>query len=143
MIGIKFFFRTPKLKFPPNPFLQSQPSILALGRWVSIYYPLIDEWFDIIGPPPDEAALVKEHMDMKQISFRMYRKMTGGTGVKRAINCFMGRRLFSVYGEKTLEEKVDKEYTNTDDFFSEGPGGHEDLMPPVIFSGLVKGDDYE
>lgn len=141
MIGVKFYVRAPRHPIKGSPFVQNLPSVICIGRWISIYYPAIDEWFDIIGVKPEMKALEMGFMEIKQVSLRTYLKMTGKPGAKRAVNSLLGRHLFNMTPQGEIEEGADREYTNTDDFFAEGPGGLGDLKPPVIFGGIVTGDE--
>ena len=160
MIGVKFYLRQRKddnkfvlqsygdlvkmdkevdLTGLKDEFVQNQPSVICLGRWVSIYYPAIDEWFDIVGPPPTTEALTMGYMRVDPMPLQQYLKVTGKEGFKRALNCLWGRYIFKRY-KPPVEEKEDRTYSNTDDFFSEGPGGHEDLIPPIVIGGMITGE---
>ena len=141
MIGLKLYRRGRAYDFDPR-YLQDTDCVICAGRWTAMYYPSTGEWFDIYNrAAPGAEAFGRPGLGVKEIGLREYLAVAGGPGLRRAINCLFGRRLFKFEEPKVLEDKPEREYTDTDEFFLEGPGGGlGDLRPPVIFGGIVTGD---
>ena len=141
MAFIRFYKRTKAIEYKSRH-LQDGDCIICAGAWTAMYYPATGEWFDIYNKAaPGSEAFEAVGLKVENISFKEYLSYTGRPGFKRAINCFLKRLIFNVADQKPLEEYEEKEYTDTDDFFLEGPGGGlGDLRPPVIFGGIVTGE---
>lgn len=143
MIGCKFYKRTLTPSFGPTGYLQDGVCLICSGRWTVLYYPTCGEWFDIYNKAPTgPEAFLGPGLKVESISFRKYVSITGAVGFKRAVNCFFGRHMFSVKETNIIvPAKEEPEYDNTDDFFDDAPEGFRDLKPPVIFGGIITGDE--
>jgi len=142
MAGVKFLKRVSEPGVP-RVWTQDFDCYICVGKWTAIHYESPEEWYDIRDTADYKQAFGRLNMLVKSVSAREFLKNTGWEGFKKAVNCFFGRAIFKFEDnqKKVVEDTEDKEYTNTDDFFADGPG--EDLsglMPPAIFDGAVKGD---
>lgn len=143
MAGVKFLKRVAEPGVP-RMWTQDFDCYICVGKWTAIHYDKPKEWYDIRDTADYKEAFSRLNMLVKTVSMCEFLKNTGWDGFKRMINCLVGRFVFKDKENKVkvVEDIRDKEYTNTDDFFADGPG--EDLsglMPPVIFGGVVKGDE--
>ena len=143
-MGFISFYKRVKATDYESRYLQDGDCIICAGAWTAMHYPATGEWFDIFNrAAPGPEAFQAIGLKVYKITFKEYLSYTGSDGFKRAINCVFKRMFFNVLDKKPLEEYEDKEYTDTDEFFLEGPGGGiiDDLRPPVVFGGITTGDE--
>lgn len=134
---MKFYRRAPVRGVPPF-FLQDGESFICRGRALHIFYPGINEWFDIYDKV-GERGLERPLMTLERISIYTFIKETGWPGIIRLSNTLFGTRCF-VKRPKVKENKECTKYENTEDFFSSGPGVYEDMRPPVIIGDNPDGE---
>ena len=124
----------------PGIFVQDEECFICAGRTLHLFYPGINEWFDIYDKV-DEAGIEKPLMALDRISVYSFIKKTGWPGLLRISRAFFGTRCFSPLPK--IEKEEDKqEYENTEDFFAGGPRSYRDMMPPIIIGdNITESDD--